>query len=80
MNNLFADGLPYTTLSYANGPGYNAVFYSENGTRNDLTNTEFGMCLERNDVEGMHIVHDSNNCGRFYIWHLKHTQKYSPSH
>lgn len=39
----FSDGLPYTTLSYANGPGFNTVFYNKNNTRNNLADTQFGM-------------------------------------
>lgn len=33
------DKKPYTTLSYANGPGYPTTF-DENGTRIDLTNVD----------------------------------------
>lgn len=55
----FSDGLPYTTLSYANGPGFNAVFYNVNGTRNDLTSTQFGMSLVycSSDVKPMAYFH-----------------------
>ena len=33
------DGKPYTTLSYANGPGFNTTF-DKNGTRIDLTDVD----------------------------------------
>ena len=33
------DNKPYTTLSYANGPGY-ATAFDKNGERPDLTNTD----------------------------------------
>ena len=33
------DKKPYTTLSYANGPGY-ATAFDESGERPDLTNTD----------------------------------------
>lgn len=35
------DDLPYTTLSYANGPGYKHPV--ENGERYDLTDDHLGM-------------------------------------
>ena len=45
------DGLPYTTLSYANGPGGFAVriSYNQTGNRPNLTETDTGMC---NILEG----------------------------
>lgn len=33
------DGLPYTILSYANGPGYSKTYSSKNGRR-DLSNAD----------------------------------------
>lgn len=37
-----SDGLPYTTLSYANGPGYYTVFSDEgSGARKDMSNLDF---------------------------------------
>ena len=36
-NLLSLDNLPYTTLSYGNGPGYNL-----NGRRENLTNVDTG--------------------------------------
>lgn len=41
QNFHFPDELPYITLSYANGPGYETI-YDENGQRKDLTETIFG--------------------------------------
>lgn len=35
------DGLPTTTLAYANGPGYGKI-NNPDGTRIDLTGTVFG--------------------------------------
>lgn len=35
------DDKPYTTLSYANGPGYNTTF--ANGERINLTNVDTSM-------------------------------------
>lgn len=39
--NMGEDNKPYTTLSYANGPGYNTTF--ANGERIDLTNVNTSM-------------------------------------
>lgn len=39
-DDVAADGLPYTILSYANGPGYDKTFSAKKG-RKDLSNKDF---------------------------------------